>query len=70
MVLENIISTIGLFSEHTVVPIAREINYCFKYNHNFENLKREVKKLKSAQLRVQHLVTMPETMGKQFLRML
>ncbi|KAJ6918600.1 disease resistance protein [Populus alba x Populus x berolinensis] len=67
MVLENIISVIDLVSHHTVVPIAREINYCFKYNHNFENLKREVKKLKSAQLRVQHLVDDARNNGEEIL---
>ncbi|XP_011007552.1 PREDICTED: uncharacterized protein LOC105113187 isoform X2 [Populus euphratica] len=67
MVLENIIATIGVVSEHTVVPIAREINYCFKYDHNFENLKREVKKLKSAQLRVRHLVDDARNNGEAIL---
>ncbi|KAL9356388.1 hypothetical protein Peur_049641 [Populus x canadensis] len=67
MVLENIISIIDVVSHHTVVPIAREINYCFKHNNNFENLKREVKKLKSAQLRVQHLVDDARNNGEAIL---
>nr|TKS12963.1 hypothetical protein D5086_0000058150 [Populus alba] len=67
MVLENIISVIDVVSHRTVAPIAREINYCFKYNHNYENLKREVKKLKSAQLRVQHLVDDARNNGEAIL---
>ncbi|KAI5587672.1 hypothetical protein BDE02_05G049700 [Populus trichocarpa] len=67
MVLENIISIIDVVSHHTVVPIAREINYCFKYNNNSENLKREVKKLKSAQLRVRHSVDDARNNGEAIL---
>ena len=67
MVLENILSIIDVVSHHTVVPIAREINYCFKYNNNSENLKREVKKLKSAQLRVRHSVDDARNNGEAIL---